>query len=94
VVISWKLKFLAIGADGFFKVAIRRHPTETCWSWGLEWNHNNRIVWFFGEQDPMHKIVNSFPSLEWFTIVKEHNYYERYRYEVALDEDKDSLFKI
>ncbi len=93
-VVNWEPRVLAIGADGFFKVVIRRHPTEVCWSWALEWNHKYRIVGFFGEQEPARTIANTFPPLEAVTITQGQNYYTRYRFELALEEEEDNLFKL
>ena len=43
-VATWEPRILAIGADGYFKVVIRRHPSAICWSWGLEWRSEERRV--------------------------------------------------
>lgn len=91
-VIDWEPHVLATGADGYFKVAIRRHPTATCWSWALEWNNNYRIVGFFGEQAPAEAVASAFPPLERTTIAQGNNGWLRYRTEVALAEEEDRLF--
>ena len=57
-VVNWEPRVLAIGADGFFKAIIRRHPAAVCWSWALEWNHKYRIVGFFGEIEPARALVH------------------------------------
>jgi hypothetical protein len=93
-VVNWEVRVLAIGADGFFKVAIRRHPAEVCWSWALEWNCKYRIVGFFGEHEQAQAVANTFPPLEWITLIKGHNYNDHYRFEVALEEEKDNLFEL
>jgi hypothetical protein len=93
-VVNWEPRVLAIGADGFFKVAIRRHPAEVCWSWALEWNHKYRIVGFFGDHEQAQAVGNTFPPIEWMTITEGQDYNEHYRFEVALEEEKDNLFEL
>src|SRR5262249_52774697 len=39
-VVGWEPRLIARGANGFFLVAIRRHPNAECWSWAVEWNKN------------------------------------------------------
>jgi len=34
-VINWEPRWIGNGANGFFKSAIRRHPSEACWSWAI-----------------------------------------------------------
>ncbi|GMT43861.1 MAG: hypothetical protein IEMM0003_0680 [bacterium] len=62
-VIDWEPRFLGITADEYFKVVIRRHPSEVCWAWGLEWNKQYRVVGYFGEETTVKKIVSTFPQL-------------------------------
>jgi hypothetical protein len=91
-VVNWEPRVRAIGADGFFKVVIRRHPTAVCWSWALEWNHKYRIVGFFGEQESMQTVTSTLPSLDVVTIAQGPNEYLCYHTEVALEEENDNLF--
>jgi len=91
-VVGWEPRFVGKGADGFFKVIIRRHPEAECWSWGLEWNKNYRVVGFFGEQEAAQAVVNTFPSLEARTILQGPDRYMRFRTETKLDEENDRLF--
>jgi hypothetical protein len=79
-VVTWEPCLVGITADGFFKIIIRRHPYEECWSWALEWNKNYRLIGFFGDRESAEAIVNTFPSLE------------RIRKHVRLDEGDDLLF--
>ena len=92
-VLNWEPRVLAIGADGFFKVAIRKHPTEVCWSWALEWNHKYRIVGFFGEQEPAQTIANTFPSIKAVMLIQSPSDYMHYRFEVPLEDEEDKLFE-
>ena len=92
-VLNWEPRVLAIGADGFFKVAIRKHPTEVCWSWALEWNHKYRIVGFFGEQEPAQTIANTFPSIKAVMLIQSPSDYMQYRFEVPLEDEEDKLFE-
>lgn len=91
-VINWEPRVLATGADGYFKIAIRRHPAATCWSWALEWNNSYRIVGFFGEQAPVEAASSTFPPLEVATIVQGTHGWLRYRREMPLSKEDDKLF--
>ncbi len=92
-VFNWEPRVLSIGALGFFKVMIRRHPLAVCWSWALEWNNKLRVVGFFGENEPTQKVLHTFPSLETVTMAQGPNKYAGYRSEKHLDEKDDCLFK-
>lgn len=91
-VVNWEPRVIAIGADGFFKAIIRRHPAAVCWSWALEWNHKYRIVGFFGEQEPAKNIVATFPTIDVTTMAQGPNEYVSYRIEKALADEDDTLF--
>lgn len=91
-VVTWEPRVIAIGADGFYKAMIRRHPAATCWSWALEWNHKYRIVGFFGEQKPVEDLVAAFPKMKVTTMMQGPNEYVSYRLEQTLADQDDRLF--
>lgn len=91
---AWEPRLVAIGADGFFRVAIRRHPTAGCFSWALEWNQNYRIVGFFGDRKVADDLFNALPALETHTITEGEGHYFRIRKNVALKDEEDSLFEV
>lgn len=91
-VVEWEPRLMASSADGFFKVAIRRHPDASVWSWALEWNKKYRIVGFFGEKVPVQNIVDTFPPLHATQIAKGPNYWLRSRSDVPLKPEEDKLF--
>lgn len=91
-VVAWEPRVLAIGADGFFKIAIRRHPAAECWSWALEWNKKHRIIGFFGDRAAAEEIVGGFPGLELQSIAEGPDSFVRYHQETALPDEKDRLF--
>ncbi|NOX67062.1 MAG: HNH endonuclease [Chlorobi bacterium] len=92
-VVNWEPRFLGIGAEGFFKVIIRRHPSEVCWSWGIEWNQNYRIVGFFGEEKSVREVTNDFPALDVKTLAQNANNFIKYRDEKAISEENDLIFR-
>jgi len=92
-VIDWEPRVLAIGADSFFKIAIRRHPDAVCWSWALEWNQNYRVIGFFGEEEPIRAILADFPVLTTNTIAQGPNEFVSFRTETSLKESDDYLFE-
>ena len=59
---GWQVRVHAVGANGFFKVAIRRAPGEVpLWAWALEWNAACRIVGFLGDEAAAQTAVDQFP---------------------------------
>lgn len=91
-VLDWEPRVLATTADGHFKIVIRRHPDAICWSWALEWNHNYRIIGFFGERKPTEELMQSFPSLNLTTVAQGQNGWLRFRTNATLPDDEDTLF--
>jgi len=62
LVSSWEPRLIGETGEGFFKVSIRKHPSETIWSWALEWNQKHRIVGFFGDHEKAQEFVDAFPN--------------------------------
>lgn len=91
-VATWRPIFTGIGADGYYKVVIRRHPSAICWAWGLEWNQNLRIIGFVGEPDPIYETLTALPSLDMMTITEGPDRSTRFRTEQRLSEKDDVLF--
>jgi hypothetical protein len=91
-VAEWEPRVLVSCAQGFFKVAIRRHPDAVCWSWALEWNHNYRIVGFFGERAPTELLLKAFPNVTAVKIAQCGNDWVAYQEEVPLADVDDKLF--
>ncbi|UCI05144.1 HNH endonuclease [Mesorhizobium sp. B1-1-8] len=90
----WDCRFLAISADGFFKLITRKHPSAETWAWALEWNHNRRLIGFFGELEPAQMIFDSLPRLTAKTVYQAPNESLSYRRDVALNEEEDTLFVV
>ncbi len=89
-VADWEPRLLS-GAeliDGYFKVAIRRHPRLECWSWALEWNHNMRIVGFFGDEGAATDLIAAIVGAS----AQEPGRSFAFRTEVPLDPNEDFLF--
>jgi hypothetical protein len=90
---TWEPRVLAVNADGFFKVIIRKHPDADCWSWAIEWNHALRIIGFAGDVDAAKEIAGTFPQLEVHSIHEAPNQFFCHRTEVAIKEEDDILFE-
>lgn len=91
---NWMVRILASTADGFFKVAIRRHPSAFCWSWALEWNHKLRTIGFCGEENSTDAIFSNFSFPQMYPLAGDGNSIWRFREEVGLSENEDQLFSI
>jgi len=91
-VASWKTRLAFIGAEGFFKIAIRRHPAWECWSWAVEWNQSYRIIGLFGDPSAAQSILDTLPSLPMTELPADAAPFRRYRVERRLDQTDDILF--
>lgn len=93
-VAAWEPRLIVVAAQGFFKVAIRKNPTEHLWSCGLEWNEGIRAIALFGEEPPARAIGRTIPPL--FTdadvIRRTPEVITSYRSEVALSATDDRMF--
>jgi hypothetical protein len=91
-VVDWEPRVLAFTADGFYKIALRRHPSADCWSWALEWNHAMRVIGFCGDKDAAQAVAAGFPKLKAETVSQGPNGTLAYRTETPLPESEDKLF--
>ena len=80
-------------ADGFYKLSIRKHPSEDCWSWAVEWNHSIRCVGLFGEESSCENVEKALEKNVAQLFVDEPHRKLAYRRDVALIESDDVLFK-
>lgn len=89
----WEYRWMGITADGYFKSIIRKHPTEKCWAWALEWNMSYRVIGFFGEKNISKIIYDKFeqPKLERISNESESI---KITMETTLLEEEDILFEI
>lgn len=94
VVRTWDLRVHAIGADGFFKLLIRRHPEGAAvWAWAVEWNQAMRIVGFAGDEAAVHGLAEGMPDQPMQLVHQSDKEWIRVRFETALPETEDDLFQ-
>lgn len=91
---NWDPRVHAITADGYFKMAIKKHPQALAWSFAVEWNESYRIVGFFGDTETLLGLRDRVPSLPMVTIPGQGADFMRYRQEVPLPEEDDVLFDV
>jgi hypothetical protein len=93
---SWPHRFLTDSnvASGYFKIALRRHPSEACWAWALEWNRQLRTIGFFGDASVVQRLVSNLPNLEIQIIAGTRETGFGMRLDVPLDPEDDHLFTI
>jgi len=91
-VVEWEPRFMGPGADGFFKIIIRRHPTLVCWSWAVEWNHKIRVIGFAGERPAVEEVAKAIPPLQVQSMYEGLRSSFRLRHEVSISDDDDRLF--
>lgn len=89
---DWPFRFHGATADGFFKIVIRRAPTDKdVWGWALEWNHSHRVVGFLGDEDATREYLADIPTCprrELFGGTW------RYRKHQSLPDEEDRLFQL
>ena len=93
VVLTWEPRVFAGSAEGYFKVVIRKHPTETLWSWAIEWNKSLRVVGLMGEKAAALGVADALPALMAHTIMESPTSLIRYRTEKLIAKDDDVLFQ-
>lgn len=91
-VVDWEPRVLASNADGFYKIALRKHPEADCWSWAFEWNHAMRVIGFCGDSEAAQAVAAGFPKLKAQTVSQGPEATLAYRVETPLPEDEDKLF--
>ena len=93
-VVNWRPRILATNADGFYKIALKRHPQAECWSWALQWNHALRLVGFLGDEDFVNQTTRKLPKSDMKVISSTSSATLRYRTEIPLPDDyEDILFQ-
>jgi ribosomal protein L32 len=90
-VASWEPRILAVGAGGFFKIALRKHPTANCWSWALEWNQNLRAVGFCGDDATVRAETAALPKPQMLSL-SEGPDSVRFRWDIPIADEADKLF--
>ena len=91
-VASWDYRLLLTTANGYFRTAIRRHPTSECWSWAVEWNNCYRLVGFFGNLEAAQAVADRLPDLPVQAVVESVDRWARYRPEESLLDHEDTMF--
>lgn len=89
---DWDPRMVAIGADGFFKLAIRRNPAAEIWSLAVEWNASFRVVAAFGNRQALDAFSNALPVLDLQRFGGDHRSHIAGRTEIPLAEGDDSMF--
>lgn len=92
---DWEPRLLSTNsiADGFYKLAIRKHPTNDCWSWALEWNHSIRCAGLFGDTATCDEVAKLIASDVAQLVIDEPKRKVAYRRDIALVESEDVLFR-
>lgn len=92
LVLNWLPCLRADGADGYFRIHLRRHKDLGIMSWALEWNKGMRVVGFVGATDAITHIISSCPIETAGIVHDDGNERLVFREHVALDCAQDTLF--
>lgn len=91
-VAEWDYRLICSTAEGYYRAAIRRHPSAECWSWALEWNKTFRAIGFFGDELAAREIISRIPKPTMSSMPETPDQWFRFRAEEKLEEDDDILF--
>lgn len=91
---SWKARVHGIGADGFYKLMIRRNSSAPVWSWATEWNHSYRVAGFAGEEAGIRSLLVTLPAQRMEIVRQTETERIRMRLETALPAEADDLFTV
>lgn len=90
---NWIGRLMFVTAEGFYKVWIRRESADiSAWAWAMEWNHNFRVVGFFGEPGAVKPHIDAMPALQLDTLHESPNRSLRMRLDTPLPEAEDTFF--
>ena len=91
-VLDWLPCLRADGADGYFRIHLRRHKYLEVMSWALEWNRGMRVVGFVGATDAIEQVISSCPIQPSRIVHNQGNERLVFREHVALADEQDTLF--
>jgi hypothetical protein len=88
---DWSLQLDCVCASGFFKIRMRRETEQSAlWAFALEWNQMHRVVGYFGDLERAQGYFDALPPLKWKALKPD----TRYRQEIALAPEEDTLFAV
>lgn len=92
---NWQPRLMVSVAQGFVRVAIRRHPGKVLWSCAIEWNEGLRLIAVFGEQNAALAFAADMPPLYEATdlAIRYPDHVMRWHTEIALPDEDDLLFE-
>lgn len=89
---EWRPRFNGVAAEGFFKVDLKRHPTDDLLSYALEYNKAFRSIGFVGAGDRVRFFMEQFPTLRMQPAFRAGDITYVRRRESPLDEAQDTMF--
>lgn len=92
-VTSWDLRFHGVGADGYFKIYIRKCTTSEVWSFAVEWNQSLRILAFGGDRTTIDRLLEGMPERASFWTTSADGHSVRVTQEIPLEDGADRLFE-
>lgn len=91
-VLNWLPCLRADGADGYFRIHMRKHEDLAIMSWALEWNTGMRVVGFVGATDAIEHVISLCPIGTTGIVQDDGNERLVIREHVALSGEQDTLF--
>lgn len=92
---SWQHRVRAIGADEYFKLAIRRSPQDVpLWAWAIEWNKSYRLIGFLGDAEAMQRAFDGLPKLITKVVERTPRYTTVFRQEHPAEHQDDHFFDL
>ena len=89
---SWRCCANVCTADGYFRAVMRQEAPGKQWFWALEWNKSARVCGSISPPGELPELFRDLPDLNWKTLAPNEQNLTRYRAEVSLSPDEDTLF--
>lgn len=89
---SWEHRCAGDGADGFFRIHIRKCPGANVWSFAVEWNQSHRVLAFAGDPQEIQRLLESVPNAVSTWVRLRDGNLVRLTESISLDPSIDTLF--
>lgn len=90
---SWRCCANVSTADGYFRAVMRQQAPGMQWFWALEWNKSARMCRSIGPPGELPELFHELPELDWKGLAPNEQNLTRYRAEIPLSPEEDTLFE-
>lgn len=91
---TWQMRLNAPTSNGYYRVLIKKSPTDSLWSWALEWNKILRVFGLYGDEAAVENAIAQVRNRGGMNQMSDIDSATRRRVEVPTSEDGDRLFDV